>query len=153
MRLLGATSRRSKNPVSISVARAAALVTEPNSTPCTTDPASAKSRNESTSGKPGMLIARANDAVPRATKNSGKTSDGTTRLGWRMSDSTERDESAPIWSRRRSAIVLMTRLQGDGRLPQRIRRRGSVPEVRGAQRRCLWHRALSQHWRHRPHLG
>ena len=44
-------------------------------------PASEKSRNESTSGKPGSEVALLNDDVPSAAKNSGKMSEGMTSAG------------------------------------------------------------------------
>ena len=80
-REVGEASRRSKNPASMSVANAAPPVTLPNSTPCTMLPANEKSRNESTSGKPGSDVALLNDDEPSAAKNSGKMSEGMTSAG------------------------------------------------------------------------
>ncbi len=66
----------------MSMASAVAPTVEPNRIPWTTEPASAKSRYESTAGNPGTaVVARENDDVPSAAKNSGKISDGTTSDG------------------------------------------------------------------------
>jgi hypothetical protein len=60
-------------------------------------PAKLKSRNESTFGNPGRLIALLKDEVPSAAKNKGKIIEGTTNAGWRRSASTERFDIATVW--------------------------------------------------------
>ncbi len=98
-RVEGELSSRSKKPFSMSTASAVAPTVEPNRIPWTTEPASAKSRKESTSGNPGTsVVARENDDVPSAAKNSGKISDGMTSDGWRNRDRIDRFESARVWA-------------------------------------------------------
>ena len=59
-------------------------------------PAKLKSRNESTLGNPGRLIARPKDEVPSAAKNNGNIIEGTTSAGWRTSASIERFDIATV---------------------------------------------------------
>ena len=94
VRDVGAASKRSKKPSSISVASAAAPVTEPNNTPWVTVPANVNCRYESTLGNPGRLIARLNDDDPSAAKNSGKISDGAIIAGCRNIANIERRDNA-----------------------------------------------------------
>ena len=65
----------------MSVASAAAPVTEPKSTPCTTVEASENCKKDSTWGKPGILVVLPNDEAPRNAKKMGKKMLGATNAG------------------------------------------------------------------------
>ena len=56
----GDASSRSRNPFSMSRASSLPAAVAPNDTACTMHAGSTKSRNESTSGKPGMASTRPN---------------------------------------------------------------------------------------------
>ena len=139
VRVVGASRSRSKKPFWMSVAIAAAPVTEPNNTPCTIVAASENWRNESTSGNPGRLVAPLNEDAPSAAKKIGNTMLGATSAGCRKVSFVERFAIATVWrtalrvprgasDETVSTVVIVTtcRPRGGDPWPPRTRRRGSV---------------------------
>lgn len=91
-RRVGATSSRSKNPVSRSRPAPKATPSPANAAPCSTAKGTVQLRKLSV-GKSGRSVSAPNEPLKASTKNTGMTRTGTTVAGMRIVPSSDRQAS------------------------------------------------------------